>query len=403
VSSILDVRGLRKTIGGRVLLDGVTFAIAKGEKVGVIGRNGSGKSTLLRIVAGLDGHEEGVIALQRGARVGYLPQDPVIDPALTILETMQGGEGRPNEEDWERAHRIEELLTRLDLPAWDRRMGELSGGERRRVALAGSLLDKPDLLLLDEPTNHLDAETVGWLEETLFDFAGSIAVITHDRYFLDRTVDRMFELSEGLVSQYDGGYTEYLEARLEREEREAVEGEKRARFLEKELAWARRSPPARTGKQKARRRRAQDLAVEKREREEGRRPALDLEFSSVPRLGSRVLELDGVGKRYGDRPIIRDFSDRLLAGERIGIVGPNGAGKTTLLRILTGVEASDTGKVVRGENTRIGYLDQNRELDPELSVERAISDGEWVVIGGKRIHLWAYLGRFQFAPRVQGQ
>jgi ATP-binding cassette subfamily F protein uup len=403
VSSILDVRGLRKSIGGKVLLDGVTFSIADGEKVGVIGSNGSGKSTLLRIIAGLDGHEDGVIALRRGVGIGFLQQDPVIDSAFSILDIMREGPSLATEEEWERAHRIEELLTRVGLSSWDRRMGDLSGGEKRRVALARTLLDRPDLLLLDEPTNHLDAETVGWLEETLFDFAGAIAVITHDRYFLDRTVDRMLELSEGSVTQYEGGYTEYLEARLEREEREATEGAKRARFLETELAWARRSPPARTGKQKARQRRARDLAVEKREREEWRRPPLELEVGAVPRLGSRILELDGVGKSYGERPIIQDFSDRLLAGERIGIVGPNGVGKTTLLRLVIGDEDPDFGKVILGENTRIGYLDQNREIDPELSVEGAISENEWVEIGGKRIHRRAYLDRFLFPPHVQRQ
>ena len=391
------------SIGGRTLLDGVTFAIAEGEKVGVIGRNGSGKSTLLRILAGLEGMEEGTVALRRGARVSYLPQDPLIDPEFTIIQAMGEGKPRAGEEEWVRAHRIEELLTRLGLAGWGRRIGDLSGGERRRVALARTLLDEPDLLLLDEPTNHLDADTVGWLEETLFDFRGAVALVTHDRYFLDRTVDRMLELADGVIEQYEGGYTEYLEERLAREEREAVEGAKRARFLEAELAWARRSPPARTGKQKARRRRAQDLAAEKKAKESNRRPDLELGFSAVPRLGSRILELEEVRKSYGENAILSGFSDRLLAGERIGIVGPNGVGKTTLLKILTGAEDADGGEVVLGENTRIGFLDQNREIDLELSVERAISDSEWIEIGGRRIHLRAYLERFLFPAHMQRQ
>jgi ABC transport system ATP-binding/permease protein len=441
VSSVLDIRGLTKSHGARVLFRDADLSVAPGEKVGVIGGNGSGKSTLFRILAGLEGYEEGSVALRRGLRVGYLPQDPDMDPEATVFEAAAEGRNelhrllaryhevnRELGEDpaphrleellslqaslssrieaaggWRWGHRVEEILTRLGVSEWERRMGALSGGERRRVALARTLLSDPELLLLDEPTNHLDAETVLWLEETLWDFAGTVLVITHDRYFLDRVVDRVVEVSHhGLVS-YDGGYTEYLEARTVREERARTEEQKRARLLEKELAWARRSPPARTGKQKARRARAAELAREERARDRTRSGEVTLELQDGPRLGSRILELHDVGKRYGDQVVLDGFSDRLLAGERVGVVGPNGCGKSTLLRIIVGEEEPDEGRVVLGENTLVGYLDQLRELDPELTVARAVSPRDWVEVGGRRVHLRAYLDRFLFPPHVQEQ
>ena len=403
MSAVLDARDLRKSYGGRVLLDGVSLSIGEREKVGVIGRNGCGKSTLFRVLAGIEGHEAGAIAVRQGLRVAYLAQDPDFDPERTILDVA--GEARPPalSDDWESLHRVEAVLTRLGVSEWGRSMGSLSGGERRRVALARTLLAEPDLLLLDEPTNHLDADAVLWLEETLFDFRGAALIVTHDRYFLDRVVDRMLEIADGDVTSWDGGYTDYLEARAEADARAQVEGAKRSRFLEKELAWARRSPPARTGKQKARRRRAKELRHEA-EGAAGRAPGdVHLEFAGAPRLGNRILELHGVCKGYGERVLVRDFSDRLLAGERIGIVGPNGAGKTTLLRMLVGEEAPDAGEVVLGDNTRIAYLDQARTLDPQLTVAGAVSDTEWIEVGGKRIHVRAWLDRFLFPEHVHQQ
>jgi ABC transport system ATP-binding/permease protein len=445
VSVVLDVRGLRKSYGAQLLFDGVEFSISDGEKVGLIGRNGTGKSTLFRVLAGEEEPDAGTIALRRGVQVGYLSQDPAFDPDRTVFQAVGAGRGElqrvlgdyrrvtqalsggsgssPGEGGlsallerqgrlsaridelggWDWQHRVEAILTRLGVEEWERLMGSLSGGERRRVALARTLLTDPDLLLLDEPTNHLDADTVLWLEETLFDFPGAALVITHDRYFLDRVVDRMLELSPVGLAAFDGGYTEYLEERAAREEREQVEEGKRQRLLEKELAWARRSPPARTGKQKARRARAQEMAGEQRARDRDRVRRVEMEVQEAPRLGRTVLEARAVGKSFGDRVIIRDFSERLQAGERVGIVGPNGAGKTTLLRILMGEEAPDSGEVVLGENTRFAYLDQLRALDPELSVARAVSEQEWVELGGRRIHIRGYLDRFLFPAHVQEQ
>jgi ATP-binding cassette subfamily F protein uup len=440
-STVLDLRGLVKSYGARTLFDGVDFSLLEGEKVGIIGRNGSGKSTLFRVLAGEEGMEAGTLALRRGTRVGYLAQDPAFDPEATILDTV--GEGRgplldalaeydrvtaalsdgpdgaeldrllarqgslsnriDDEGGWDVRRRVETVLTRLGIDGWERTMGGLSGGERRRVALARTLLTEPDLLLLDEPTNHLDAATVLWLEETLFDFGGSVVLVTHDRYFLDRVVDRMVEVTPAGLVSYEGGYTDYLEARLEREARLQVEEDKRRKLIEKELTWARRAPPARTGKQKARRARARDLAVEQRERDRTRIRDVELEMAEAPRLGRTILELDGVTKAYGGRGVLTGVTDRLLAGDRIGIVGPNGSGKSTLLKIIAGVETPDEGTVRLGENTRLAWFDQERTIDPTLTVGRAVSDTDWVELNGRQMHLRGYLDRFLFPSHVHDQ
>ena len=403
--AILDVRDLRKSYAAKVLFDGVTFFVSEGEKVGIIGRNGSGKTTLFEILAGIEGYEEGVIARRQDLVVGYLPQDPQIDPTHSVFETVSEGRAQVSDTaaDWEWNHRIARSLTQLQVEGWDRKMGELSGGERRRVALARTFLSEPELLLLDEPTNHLDADTVLWLEEILFDFRGAVLVITHDRYFLDRVVDRMIEISNGVLTSYSGGYTEYLETRAECVAREEAEDARRVRFLERELAWARKAPPARTGKQKARRRRVLELASEQWDRERTRQGEVEIDIGGSPRQGHRVVDIHDLSFHYGDKVVIENFSDRLLAGERVGVIGPNGVGKTTLLRILTGEEFPKSGSIVLGENTRIGYFDQDREIDPTLSVERAVSKTDWVSVGGRSIHLRAYLERFLFPPHVQRQ
>jgi ABC transport system ATP-binding/permease protein len=442
-SAILDLRGLVKSYGARTLFDGVDLSVQEGEKVGIIGRNGSGKSTLFRILSGEEGMEAGTLALRRGTRVGFLAQEPDFDPERSILETV--GEGRrelfqilaeydritgelqanpsgdaPGLEarlarqgalaqrieelgGWDARHRVETVLTRLGVDGWERAVGTLSGGERRRVALARTLLGEPDLLLLDEPTNHLDAATVLWLEETIFDFRGTVILVTHDRYFLDRVVDRMVEVTPGGLETFEGGYTDYLEARMARDARVQVEEEKRRKLIEKELQWARRSPPARTGKQKARRARAREMAAELAARDRTREGQVQLEAAAAPRLGRTILELDGVTKRYGERTVLTGVTDRLLAGDRVGIVGPNGAGKSTLLRIIAGVETADAGRVILGENTRLAWFDQERVLDPELTVGRAVSPSDWVEVGERRMHLRAYLDRFLFPSHVHDQ
>jgi len=438
--NVVNVQNLKKSFGPRVIFDGVSFAIDEGEKVGFIGVNGSGKSTLFRIVGSVESADDGTLAFQRGARVGYLEQEPEFEPGATILQAVaQGtpeltaalveyhevagllarGEGdaerllaRQGElagridalGGWDYEHRMEAMLTRVGVDGWERKVEGLSGGERKRVALARVLLQRPELLLMDEPTNHLDADTTLWLEGHLREYPGAVMLITHDRYFLDRVVTRMIEVSVGELTAYPGGYTEYLEARAERMERLTVEEDKRKKLIEKELAWVRRSPSARTGKQQARINRLDDLTAEQRERRAPTRGAVEITTSQGPRLGRTVLNLHSVSKGFAGRTLIRDFSDILQAGERIGIIGPNGAGKTTLLRIIMGTEQPDAGEVEIGKNTHIAYFDQRREeLDPEKSIYEAAAEQDWVMVGGVRTHLRSHLETFLFPPATQRQ
>ncbi|HEX6069767.1 MAG TPA: ABC-F family ATP-binding cassette domain-containing protein [Longimicrobiaceae bacterium] len=438
--SIVSIQNLSKSFGTRTLFDGVSVTIDEGEKVGFVGANGSGKSTLFRIVAGVESPESGEIAMRRGATIGYLEQEPDLTPGMSIRGTVCAG--HPEMEDalaayarvagdlesgdgdadrllarqgelmatidrlggWDWQHRVETVLTHVGLDRWERDVAGLSGGERKRVALARVLLQQPDVLLLDVPTNHLDADTTLWLEEYLQEYPGAVMLITHDRYFLDRVVTRMVEVNRAALTPFPGGYTEYLEAKAERQARLTVEEQKRARLIEQELAWARRSPSARTGKQKARLQRLDAARKEQVERRLPEAEAADIRFGAPPRLGRTVLDIHHLSKSYGDHVLISGFSTRLRAGERIGIVGPNGAGKTTLLRLILGEVEPDAGTVERGANTRIAYYDQKREdLDPEDSLLTAISDSDWVEVEGKRTHVRSYLESFLFPSAIQEQ
>ncbi len=451
---VLTVDRLSKSYGTRLVFDGVSLAIEEREKVGFIGVNGSGKSTLFRIVAGLEGTEGGSLAFQRGASVGYLSQEPEFAEGDTILAAVAGGRpellaviaeyhdvaaalrdpggnagGGGGGEDskggatarllarqgaameriealggWDYEHRLEAVLTRLGVEGWDRRVDALSGGERKRVALARVLVQQPDLLLLDEPTNHLDADTTLWLEEMLLEYPGAVLLITHDRYFLDRVVTRMIEVNRAELVPFPGGFTEYLEAKAEREERLAIAEEKRSKLIAQELAWVKRSPSARRGKQKARINR---LDRTRQVQEAERLPAqdaVDMKFGRPPRLGRTVLDLDGITKSYDGRTLIRDFSTRLRAGERIGIVGPNGAGKTTLLRMILGETSPDAGAVKPGTNTRIAYYDQARaDLDPDANLLESVASQDFVDVGGRRTHVRSYLNAFLFPNDMHEQ
>jgi ATP-binding cassette subfamily F protein uup len=438
--NVVNVQNLHKSFGPRVLFDGVSFAIDEGEKVGFIGVNGSGKSTLFRIIGGMEPPDDGTLAFQRGMRVGYLEQEPEFEAGATILTAAAGGTPELNEViaayhevggrltrgegdtdrllarqgelaaridalgGWDHEHRMEAILTRLQVDRWERPVEGLSGGERKRVALARVLLQQPELLLMDEPTNHLDADTTLWLEGHLREYPGAVMLITHDRYFLDRVVTRMIEVTPGELTAFPGGYTEYLEAKAERTARLAVEADKRSRLLEKELAWVRRSPSARTGKQQARINRLDDLQSEHRDKRLPTRTAVEIAMADAPRLGRTVLNLHGIRKAFGSHTLVRDFSTILQAGERIGIIGPNGAGKTTLLRIIMGTEHPDAGQVELGKNTHIAYFDQRREeLDPEKTVYEAAAEQDWVVVGGERIHLRSHLETFLFPVPQQRQ
>ncbi|HEX8905640.1 MAG TPA: ABC-F family ATP-binding cassette domain-containing protein, partial [Longimicrobiaceae bacterium] len=440
MANVLNVQELHKSFGPRTIFDGVSFAVDEGEKVGFIGVNGSGKSTLFRIVAGVETADSGTLAFQRAIHVGYLAQEPEFEAGATILtaaasgrpelmeaigeyhdvsERLSQGDGDAERllarqeqaaaridalGGWDYEHRMEAVLTKLGVDRWERPVAGLSGGEQKRVALARVLLQQPELLLLDEPTNHLDADTVLWLEEHLQEYPGAVMLITHDRYFLDRVVERMIEVSVGELTPYPGGYTEYLEAKAERMERLAVEEDKRRKLIQQELEWARRSPPARTGKAKARLDRAAALQAEQREKRLPTRTAVEIAAAEAPRLGRTVVNLHHVTKGYGGRTLIRDFSTILQAGERIGIIGPNGSGKTTLLRVIMGLEPPDSGAVEMGKNTRIAYFDQRRsDLDPEKSVYENAAGQDWVMVGGERTHLRSYLETFLFPPAQQRQ
>jgi len=430
--NILNVQNLRKSFGSRTLFDGVSFAIDEGEKVGFIGSNGSGKTTLFRTVAGQEGMEGGTLAVRRGAVMAYLAQEPDFGEGETIHSAVAGGNpelqstlgeyheiaeklaggddsGKLLERQgalmtriealggWDWETRVETMLTRVGLDGWDRPMQGLSGGERKRAALARVLLQQPDLLMLDEPTNHLDADTTLWLEDYLLDYPGAVMLITHDRYFLDRVVTRMIEVSRAELTTFPGGYTEYLEAKAERTVRMQVEEEKRIKLIEQELAWVKRSPPARTGKQKARIKRLGQTQGRQEEKGLPTQQVADIRFGDPPRLGRTVLELKGVSKGYGDRTLIDGFDAMLRAGERIGVIGPNGAGKTTLLKILLGLEEADDGEVEWGKNTRVAYFDQKREdLDPDQTILQSIADQDWVMVAGARLHVRSYLERFLF-------
>jgi ABC transport system ATP-binding/permease protein len=438
--NVLNIRDLHKSYGGRPIFEGASLAIDEAEKVGFIGVNGSGKSTLFRIVAGLEGADAGEIALRRGVQVGYLAQEPELVPGRTIRETVAEGRsdlvaaaaeydalsrrlaaphadherlvGRHSDlaatldrlGGWDWMHRVEAMLQRLGVGAVDRTVDALSGGEAKRVALARTLLAQPGLLLLDEPTNHLDADTVLYLEEYLIDYAGAVMLITHDRYFLDRVVDRMIEVAPVELASFDGGYTEYLEAQAARTERLATHEARRRRLLERELEWARRAPPARTGKARGRLKRAEALATEADAYRARQVRQFSIEAPAAPRLGRTVLNLHGIGKSWSGHSLIRDLDATLRGGERIGIIGPNGAGKTTLLRIILGETDPDTGRVEFGVNTRLAYFDQSRtQLDGDVSVYEALGGTDWVTPNGRRTHVRSYLEDFLFPTARQQQ
>jgi len=435
--SLLTLEGCAKGFNDRQLFADVSLTLGEGERVGLLGSNGSGKSSLLRILAGVDPPDEGTRTVRRGLRLGYLEQEPAIDPGATLREVVRegfaeraaieaqltrlheelarAGEGAlPRllarqarlEEDLEAAgghdveHKVESTLHALGLEDIDRPCGPLSGGEGRRVALARLLLGGPDLLLLDEPTNHLDAFVTDWLEDWFLETRVPLLLVTHDRYFLDRVVDRIVELDRGRLIEYDGGYDEFLRARAGRLERERKDEASRQLLLRRETAWIRRGPPARTTKSKTRIQRYEDLVASA--------PDLtpdDLEFTIPPgpRLGARVLKLEGATKSFDGRLIVPPLDLELAAGTRLGVVGPNGAGKTTLANLLLGELPLDGGTREVGETVTFMGIDQQRkELDPMQTVEETVAGKSDVVRAGERlVHVRSFLDRFGFPAREQ--
>jgi ATP-binding cassette ChvD family protein len=419
--------------GGREVFKGITLSFLPDAKIGVLGPNGAGKSTLMRIMAGQDTDFGGEAWAAEGARVGYLPQEPALDPAKTVGENVMDAFGeikakvdRFNEisnrfaeemgeeemnallaeqgqlqEDidaadaWELERRVEIALDALRAPPFDSPVTSLSGGERRRVALCKLLLEKPDVLLLDEPTNHLDAESVAWLEKTLREWPGAVLVVTHDRYFLDNVTNWILEVDRGRAFPYQGNYSAYLDQKRKRLEQENREEKARIRALAEEQEWIGRSPAARQAKSKSRIQRYEELLEKSQERGPGE---LEIIISPPPRLGNTVIEAEGLRKAYGNRLLIDDLSFKLPPGGIVGVIGPNGAGKTTLFRMITGAEQPDAGKLRVGESVLLGYVDQSRDsLDDKKSVWEEISGGEDLInIGKRQIQSRAYTAAFNF-------
>jgi ATP-binding cassette ChvD family protein len=419
--------------GGREVFKGITLSFLPDAKIGVLGPNGAGKSTLMKIMAGMDQDFGGEAWAAEGARVGYLPQEPQLDPTKTVGENVRAAftelesqlkrfneisekfaEEMSEEEmnallaeqgalqekidaadGWELDRRIDIALDALRCPPAELPVTNLSGGERRRVALCKLLLEKPDLLLLDEPTNHLDAESVAWLEKTLRDYEGAVLVVTHDRYFLDNVTNWILEVDRGRGFPYQGNYSSYLDQKRKRLEQENREDQARIRALAQEQEWIGRSPSARQAKNKARIQRYEELLEKSQERGPGE---LEILISPPPRLGNTVIEAEGLRKGYGNRLLIDDLSFKLPPGGIVGVIGPNGAGKTTLFRMITGQEKPDAGTLRIGETVNLGYVDQSRDsLDDKKSVWQEISGGDDVINIGKRsIPSRAYTAAFNF-------
>ncbi|MBL8666853.1 MAG: energy-dependent translational throttle protein EttA [Rhodospirillales bacterium] len=428
------MKGLSRTYpGGREVLKGVTLSFLPGAKIGVIGVNGSGKSTLLKIMAGLDGDFSGEAWAADGAKVGYLPQEPQLDPALSVLDNVLLGLAptkalldrfneisarfaEPLDDDemaalleeqgelqekidaagaWELERTVEIAMDALRCPPGDADPATLSGGERRRVALCRLLLERPDLLLLDEPTNHLDAESVAWLERFLQDYAGTVMVVTHDRYFLDNVTGWILELDRGRGIPYEGNYSAWLEQKQKRLAVEEKQETARQRTLAHELEWIRASPRARQAKSKARIQAFETLYAQAADQAPG---TAQIAIPPGPRLGSLVIEAEGLRKAFGERLLIEDLGFRLPPGGIVGVIGPNGAGKTTLFRLIVGQEAPDAGSIRIGETVKLGYVDQSRgALDPRRNVWEQISGGlDEIELGKRRMSSRAYVGQFNF-------
>ena len=423
---VYHMQGLTKAYpGGKKVLDNVNLSFYPTAKIGVLGVNGAGKSTLLRIMAGLDKEFTGEGFVAEGARVGYLPQEPKLDPALGVRGNIMLGVAKKqaildrynelamNYSDetademtalqdeieaqnlWDLDAQVDQAMDALGCPPEDSDVDSLSGGERRRVAMCKLLLEKPEMLLLDEPTNHLDAETVSWLEGHLRAYPGAILIVTHDRYFLDNVTGWILELDRGRGIPYEGNYSTWLKQKQKRLLQEGREDEARQRALEQESEWIASSPKARQTKSKARIQRYEDLLAKSEERV----PSItQIVIPVAERLGRNVIDVENLKKGYGDRLLIDDLSFKLPPGGIVGIIGPNGAGKTTLFKMITGQVEPDSGAIQHGDSVDIGYVDQSRDaLDPKKNVWEEISDGQEVIyLGKKEINSRAYCSAFNF-------
>ncbi len=432
--NILSLENISKNYGIKPLFENVTLGIEENDKIGIIGANGSGKTTLLRVVADLEQSDAGKVTCTQGKTLAYLAQNPPIEENANVLETIFASSSgvmkllrdyetacqnlsQKNDEKllakvselqheleinggWEIETNARIVLDKLGIYDTSAKMKTLSGGQRKRVALAHELIFKPDILILDEPTNHLDADTIEWLETYLARYAGALLLVTHDRYFLDRVTNFIFEIDRGAVQKFSGNYAYYLEKKEEQETLRAVEGHKREQLVKKELAWLRRGAKARTRKSKSRVNAAYDLIAQPKEK-----AASEIDIAiGAQRLGSKIIELRDVSKSYGEQKLIDNFTHLLKRDDRIGIIGANGSGKTTLLEMITGRIKADVGEIEIGQTVRIGYYDQeSRSLDGEQRVIDYIREtAEYVqTIDGTQITAGQMLEKFLFPPAAQ--
>ena len=429
---IYHMAGLNKAYGNKKVLENIHLSFYPDAKIGILGPNGAGKSTVLRIMAGLDKEFTGEAWVAEGATVGYLPQEPQLDENLDVTgnvmegvadkraildrynelmmnysdETAEEGAKLQDVIDaqnlWDLDSQVEMAMDALRCPPGDASVDNLSGGEKRRVALCKLLLSQPDLLLLDEPTNHLDAETIAWLEKHLREYPGAVLMITHDRYFLDNVTGWILELDRGRGIPYEGNYTAYLEKKTKRMAQEGREEASRQRSLAREREWMGQSPQARQTKSKARIKAYDELVKAAAERRPG---DAQIVIPAGERLGNVVIEADGLKKGYGDRLLIDDLSFQLPPGGIVGVIGPNGAGKTTLFRMITGQEEPDAGTFRVGDTVHLGYVDQSRDsLDPKKTVWEEISGGNDIIrLGPHEMNSRAYVGAFNFKGGDQQQ
>ena len=434
VQYVFVMQNLTKVFpGGKELFKGITLSFLPGAKIGVLGVNGAGKSTLLKIMAGVDKEFNGEAWAAEGVKVGYLEQEPKLDPSKNVMENVMDGLGEtvallkrfeevsmkfaePMSDDemnalieeqaalqekidaangWDIERTVQIAMDALRCPPADADVTKLSGGEKRRVALCRLLLSKPDMLLLDEPTNHLDAESVAWLEHHLRDYKGTVVMVTHDRYFLDNVTGWILELDRGQGIPYEGNYTSWLEQKQKRIEQEAREESARQKTLANELEWIRKNPKARQAKSKARINAYEELLSE------ASKEQITQAYINIPmtdRLGDLVIEAKNISKSFGDRVLIDNLSFKIPKGAIVGIIGPNGAGKTTLFRMITGQEKPDSGEIIIGETVDLGYVDQSRdELSADKTIWEEISDGlDIIELGKKQMPSRAYVGQFNF-------
>lgn len=440
---IFSMVGVSKTIQQtqKQVLKNIYLSFFYGAKIGIIGLNGSGKSTLLKIIAGLDQSYQGNVVFSPGYSVGYLPQEPQLDDAKTVRQVVEEGvqhivdalveyeeinqkfglpeyyenEDRMNQlftrqgelqdiidatDAWNLDTRLARAMDALRCPPQDQLCGQLSGGERRRVALCRLLLQKPDVLLLDEPTNHLDAESIDWLEQHLNQYEGTVIAVTHDRYFLDDVAGWILELDRGEGIPWQGNYSSWLEQKSKRLEMEEKTESKRRKTLQRELEWVRMAPKARQAKGKARLSNYERMLNEDQKEKEQK---LEIYIPSGPRLGNKVIEAHGVAKSYGDKVLFRDLNFMLPPNGIVGVIGPNGAGKTTLFRLIMGLETPDAGTFEVGETVKLAYVDQSHhDIHADQSVYQTISQGnELLRMGGRDINARAYLSRFNFSGADQ--